>query len=145
MPGGHYDPGPLKPGDTEQAVIERMGKPTSRSASVQGGSRLTYVRGPMGQHTYMVDLDARQRMTGWFNALDPARLRQITPGMAEAEVQALLGPPAQVRQLAIEGRTLWAWRFPTYECEWFVATFSAQRSVLDAGTMTDPRCDVDRD
>jgi hypothetical protein len=144
-----YGPGPLQRGDTQARVITQMGEPTERRAvaGVQGtaGARWVYVRGPMGQHTYMVDFDAQGQLLQWFNALEPERLRAIVPGMAQAEVLQRLGPPAERRRLAMEGRSLWAWRFPTYECEWFVTTFDAQQRVLDAGPMTDPRCDVDHD
>ncbi len=159
LPGGHYGPGPLAAGDSSAQVIAQMGEPDERrvlsavapgspgapEASGAAVSRWVYVRGPMGQHTYMVDLDKTGRVTHWFNALEPQRLRQVQPPMSQQDVLLKLGPPAQKRALALEGRTLWAWRFPTYDCEWFVATFDARQQLLDAGTMTDPRCDVDAD
>ncbi len=157
LAGGHYGPGPLAAGDSSAQVLARMGTPDERrelpgAASAQAPqaagapvSRWVYVRGPMGRHTYMIDLDRQGRVTGWFNALEPQRLQQIVPAMSQSEVLQRLGPPAERRALALEGRTLWAWRFPTYDCEWFVATFDARQQVLDAGTMTDPRCDVDID
>jgi hypothetical protein len=145
LPGG-YDPGPLKAGDSEQAVLTRMGAPTERQTGVPGvAQRLVYARGPMGKHTFMIDLDAQGRVTGWFNALEPQRLRQIVRGARQEDLRRRYGPPAEVRRLAFEGRSLWAWRFPTYDCEWFVATFDAEGRVLDAGVMTDPRCDIDHD
>jgi hypothetical protein len=151
LPAGHYGPGSLAPGATESAVLAQMGEPTERRRGAADGplgptaQTLVYARGPMGQHTFMMELDAQGRLLRWFNALEPARLAQVQPGMAQAEVRQRLGPPAHTQGLAFEGRSLWAWRFPTYDCLWFAVSFSAQGRVLDAGQMTDPRCDVDRD
>lgn len=140
-----YGPGSLRPGDSEAMVQQRMGAPTESLARPDGGHRLVYARGPMGQHTWMMDIGRDGRLVSWHQALEPQRLARIQPGMSQAEVRSEYGPPAEQRRLAFEGRSMWAWRFPTYQCEWFVVTWNQHGRVLDAGAMTDPRCDVDRD
>ena len=139
-----YDPGPLKPGDSEAAVVARMGPPTERVRR-DGGERLVYARGPMGQHTWMVELGSDGRVGRIYQALEPARLAAVKPGMSQDDLRDQLGPPSEQRALAFEGRRLWAWRYPTYECSWFVVTLNAGGRVLDAGYMPDPRCDVEVD
>jgi hypothetical protein len=133
------------PGEAEPVLLARLGPPSERAVRAEGGQRLVYTRGPMGRGTTMIELDAAGRVLRSYEALTADRMASIQPGMPVADVQARLGPPAQRSGLAMEGRQLWAWRFPTYECEWFMVTLSAANRVLDAGTGPDPRCDVDHD
>jgi hypothetical protein len=140
-----YGPQGLSPGATQAVVAAQMGPPTERQKLDNGGERLVYARGPMGQHTWMVDFAADGRLTGWFQALEPRRLASIQPGMTAVELRKQFGPPAAQRGLAIDGRSLMAWRYPTYDCLWFAVTLDAGGRVLDAGSMPDPRCDVDHD
>lgn len=138
----HYGPGPLKVGDTEAAVLARLGTPHER-VTRPGGQRLVFVRGPMGKHTWMVELGADGRVQSLEQVLEPARFAKVQPGMSQAQVRELLGPPAERRRLAIEGRSLEAWRFQTYDCLLFAVTLNNIGRVLDAGYMPDPVCDVD--
>ncbi len=140
----YYGPGPLKVGDTEAAVVARLGSPHERVARADG-QRLVFVRGPMGKHTWMVELGADGRVQSLEQVLEPARFAKVQPGMNQAQLRELLGPPAERRRLAMEGRSLEAWRFQTYECAWFAVTLSQVGRVLDAGYMPDPVCDVDTD
>lgn len=140
-----YGPGPLRPGDGVQAVVARMGQPTERLPRAGGGERLVYARGPQGVHTWMIDVGTDGRVQVIDQVLTMANFARIQPGMSEAQLRALIGPPSEQRALAIEQRRLLAWRFPTYDCLWYAVTLNALGRVLDAGTMTDPRCDVDHD
>lgn len=136
-----YGPGPLQAGDTEAAVVARMGVPTER-VKRDGGERLVYARGPMGRETWMVDVGAEGRVTRIYQALVPQRMAEVAPGMSEAALLDWLGPPAERRRLGLEGRRLWAWRYPTNECFWFQVTLTAAGNVMDAGYGIDPMCDV---
>ncbi|MBL8330582.1 MAG: hypothetical protein JNJ71_17220 [Rubrivivax sp.] len=136
---------PLRAGDATAAVTARLGAPTERRALPAGGERLVYTRGPLGRGTTMVDLGADGRVLAAFEALSAERRAAVEPGMSAQRLREHLGPPAEQRRLALEGRQLWAWRFPTYDCLWFAVTLDAGGRVLDAGEMTDPICDVDHD
>lgn len=136
---------PAVSGEAEATLLARLGPPSERAARAEGGQRLVYTRGPMGQGTTMIELDASGRVLRSYEALTADRMAAIQPGMPMADVQARLGPPAQRAGLAFEGRQLWAWRFPTYQCEWFTVTVSSAGRVLEAGSSPDPRCDVDHD
>jgi hypothetical protein len=132
-------------GEAEASVTARLGQPSERVKRAGSGDRLVYTRGPMGQGTTMIELGSDGRVQAAYEALTPQRLASIRPGMTTDQLRERLGPPAERKGLAIEGRKLWAWRFPTYDCAWFVVTLSATDRVLDAGPMADPRCDVDHD
>jgi hypothetical protein len=142
---GSYGPGKLRAGDPADQVRARMGVPTEQIKRADGTQRWVYARGPMGKHTWMIDVSADGRVLEWHQALEPARFEAIVPGMPEAELRSRLGPPAERRQLAMEGRKLLAWRYPTYECSWFAVTLSSAGQVIDAGYTPDPVCDVDHD
>lgn len=142
---GAYGPGPLRAGDAAAAVRERMGAPTEQIRRADGTERWVYARGPLGRHTWMVDVGADGRVAQLFQALEPARFATIVRGTTEAEVRSRLGPPAEQRQLALEQRRLLTWRYETYDCLLFAVTLNRIGQVLDAGYMPDPLCDVDTD
>jgi hypothetical protein len=122
---GAYGPGPLRAGDSAAAVRDRMGVPTEQLSRPDGTQRWVYARGPMGRHTWMVDVGADGRVTQLFQALEPARFATVAAGSPEAEVRSRLGPPAEQRRLAV--------------------TLDRAGRVLDAGYIPDPLCDVDID
>jgi hypothetical protein len=138
-----YGPGTLRAGDSAATLRERMGAPTEQIRRADGGERWVYARGPMGRHTWMIDVTPDGRVSGWFQALEPSRLASITRGMSEADVRAAIGPPAEQRRLALEGRRLLSWRYPTYDCLLFAVTLNAIGQVIDVGTIPDPLCDVE--
>jgi hypothetical protein len=118
-----------------------MGPPAQR-LQLGAGERLVYARGPMGRHTWLVDIGADGRIQSLVQTLSAERFAAVKPGMTQDELLAWLGPMADVRRLAIEGRYLWFWRFETNECEWFAVTLDRDGRVLDAGNVPDPLCEV---
>jgi hypothetical protein len=135
-----YGPGPLRPGDLRAQVIDRMGEPTQQLQ--QGnGHRLVYVRGPFGRHTWFIDIAADGRVQTVEQTLTPARFAAVVPGMSSEELLAWLGPTSRAKPLALDGRSLWNWRFETFECLWFAVTLDRNNKVLDAGYTPDPLCD----
>ncbi len=135
-----YSPGPLKAGDTEAAVLARMGAPTERLA-LASGQRLVYARAPFGRHTWFMDLGEGGVLRTVTQVLAADRFEAVKPGMAQADLRAWLGPPTETRRLLIGGRNLWFWRFETFDCVWFGVTLDRDGRVLDAGNVPDPICD----
>ena len=66
-----YSPGDLRVGASETDFRTHMGEPTARYALADGGSKIEYARGPMGKHTYMIDVDAAGRVREASYASDP--------------------------------------------------------------------------
>lgn len=140
-PWASYGPGPLKAGDTEAAVLTRMGLPSARVALAEG-QRLVYSRGPFGRHTWLVDIGPDSRARSITQTLTPERFAAVKPGMSSQELLNWLGPTAEMRRLAIEDRRLWFWRFETNDCVWFAVTLDREGRVLDAGEAPDPLCEI---
>jgi hypothetical protein len=143
-----YAPTRLPPGSDEQAVLHEMGRPTGRYALPGGGSRLEFARGPFGKHTYMVDLDAAGRMTGWRQVLTEADFGRVLPGEPADEVLRDIGHPSQRSPGGRPGGEVWSYRYETVFCQWFQVSVSDTGRVTGTGYAPDPMCDVnlrDRD
>jgi hypothetical protein len=137
----HYGPGALTEGASAGQVRAEMGEPTGRYPRAEGGERLEFARGPFGKHTFMVDMGAAGRVQRWEQVLREDVFNQITPGMSAEELRYKLGRPA--KQFGIwRGATVWAWRYETPFCQWFMVTVEPTRVVRDAGYGPDPICEV---
>jgi hypothetical protein len=118
-------PKALQSGLSEADVQARFGTPSGRHALPGGGVRLEYATGPMGRETWMIDLDAQGRVSGWHQALEEARLHAFqarAPGLAIDELLRTLGRPAERHGVArVAGRPgeIWSWRYVTNECLWY--------------------------
>lgn len=113
-----YSPGDLRVGATEAELVARMGEPTGRYALPQG-SRVEYARGPMGKHTYMVELDAAGRVVGWQQVLTEANFDAVAIGAAQADVRRQLGRPSETRTGWRGVGEVWSYRYDTVLCRWF--------------------------
>jgi hypothetical protein len=136
-----YGPGSLKPGDDAAAVQRELGQPTGRYALPDGNTRLEFARGPFGKHTYMVDLDAAQRVTAVQQVLNDAHFNQVRAGMPRDELLRLLGRPSETRGGGWQPGQVWSWRYETLFCDWFQASLDPQGRVTDTAHGPDPLCD----
>ncbi len=136
-----YGPGDLKPGQSEADVRTRMGEPTDRSTLPNGGSRLEYARGPMGAHTYRIELDAAGRVQNVRQILTEANFEAVRPGESKADVRDRLGRPAE-RRVGWRGvGEVWSYRYDhRIECRWFQVWLVEDR-VREAAYAIDPNCD----
>ena len=136
-----YGPGDLRVGAPEADVLQRMGPPTQIHALPGAVTRLEFARGPMGRHTFMIDLDAQRRVTQWEQVLDADHFAAVTDGMASDELLRLLGRPAH--RMGRRLGEVWSWRDPTTECLWFRVDIGRDARVINGGSYgIDPQCDV---
>jgi hypothetical protein len=133
----------FRTGQIEAEVLSHAGQPTGRYSMPGGGQRLEYATGPMGRHTWMVDLDAQGRVLRWSQVLNEATFQQVTDGMSREELLRLIGRPAQ-RVPERMNRETWYWRYPTNDCLWFGVTVLPPdgRVQHGGGYMIDPVCDL---
>jgi SmpA / OmlA family len=107
----------LRPGVARlDSVIALMGQPAMRWQDPDGSIQLAYPRGPEGIHTYMVRLGPDGRLISIDNVLDDVHLAKVRPGMTEAQVLRILGPPDYPRNKYFKARDelVWEWRACTY-------------------------------
>jgi hypothetical protein len=133
---------PFKPGQTEAEVIAAAGPPTGRYVMPDGTRRMEYATGPMGRHTWMIDLDAQGRVQQVEQVLSEMTFLKITDGMARDDVLRLIGRPAH-RQREWMNKETWFWRYPTNDCLWVGVTMLPPDWKVQhgAGYLPDPMCD----
>lgn len=137
-----YAPGRVQAGMSEAQALSIMGPPAARHALPGGGARLEYPRGPSGLHTYMVDVDAQGRVTGWEQVLTDAQFDAITPGMGEEELRRRLGRPMSIRSGGRQPGWVWSYRYDSPLCVlWLISVVDGH--TTDAARVPDPRCATD--
>lgn len=115
--GACATPAGIAPGTPESEAIAKLGRPTLERELPGGGKRLIYSGQPLGQFTWLTDIDASGRVTGTTQALTSERFRMIDDGLAEGRWTAdrlLLefGPPAEVTKVAMAPEDdIWGYRF----------------------------------
>ncbi|WP_157271042.1 hypothetical protein [Azohydromonas aeria] len=136
-----YSPAKVTPGMDAAQVQQLMGgPPNARHANPGGGTRLEYARGPMGFHTYMIDLDPGGRVTGWQQVLTENNFNAITPGMPVQEMLRRIGRPAYVRGGGWQPGQVWSYRYEGPFCLWWQISVVGDRTA-DAAYGPDPRCE----
>ena len=138
---------PLQPPRTETEALQAWGPPTSRYALPGGGQRLEYATGPYGRATWMLDLDGQGQVQGARQVLTDTELMAVQAAMpmpANALLQ-WIGRPGETRHGGRAGGRVWAWRYQTNDCLWFLVSVDDAGTAQNAAFMTDPRCDQPSD
>jgi hypothetical protein len=136
-----YAPTQLTPGSSVANAIQSMGAPTGRYALPDGRERLEFARGPYGKHTWMLDFDAQGRLLGSTQVLTEGRFDTIVTGMSRDDVLRAIGHPSDVRSIAHQGQTVWAYRFDGPFCRWFQVGLDGSERVVDTSYGPDPLCE----
>jgi outer membrane protein assembly factor BamE (lipoprotein component of BamABCDE complex) len=138
-----YGTDTVRVGQAEAQVVASMGAPTHRYP-LPAGQRLEFARGPIGKHTFMVDLDAAGRVTAWRQVLTDAEFAAITPGMNRDEVLLRIGAPGDVQQIAYHlHRWMWMYRWDDPMCSLFVVVIADDGRVTEIAHRPDPVCSID--
>lgn len=132
-------------GQTEAELVAQLGPPTGRYAMPDGVQRLEWATGPLGRHTWMVDI-GRDGRSLWFDqVLNSAHLADFArraPGMEIPQLLRELGRPAERSHGGWAGGQTWSWRYPTNDCLWWQVSIGRDGKVIGAGQGIDPLCDV---
>lgn len=137
-----YSPNSLPAGSSLADVRAKLGAPSGEYALRGGGKRLEFMRGPAGLHTYMVDFDASGSMVSWTQVLYEENFATIKIGMSSDEVLLALGHPAHQYGVWTGNQTIWAYRFDSPQCLWFLVGHSPQKLVASTSYALDPRCEM---
>jgi hypothetical protein len=102
----------VPPGTPRDQVVARLGQPMRTVPLADGGQRMQYSMQPMGQHAWMVDLDANGRVVRSRQVLNQGDFERIVPGQwSRADVEREFGPPARVDGVA-------SWNGPVMTYRW---------------------------
>jgi len=134
-----YAPPANVSGMTENQIIAQMGQPeTVRQTG--NGTRLEFPRGPMGHHTWFVDVDAQGKVSKAEQVLIEQNFLLISPGMTQDEVRQRLGRPSEIQGLARSRGVVWSYRYENPFCQWFQVEVSQEQQVRSAGYGEPPEC-----
>lgn len=144
---------PLQPPRNEQEALLTWGAPTSRYTLPDGTQRLEYAAGPYGRATWMLDLGPQGPVPGDRPVL---RVRQVLTDTELMAVQAAMpmpattllqwiGRPGETRHGGRAGGQVWAWRYQTNDCLWYLVSVDDAGTAHSAAFMIDPRCDTPSD
>ena len=139
-----YNPPATLAGISREALLAQMGQP-DRERPTDGGSRLEFPRGPYGQHTWFVYLDANGQAIRAEQVLTEQNFNGILAGMTADEVRQLLGRPNEIQRLGRARGEIWRYRYESHECQWFQIEISLQQQVRSTGYGQPPECMGGRD
>jgi hypothetical protein len=125
-------------------VEQGLGPATARYPMPDGTTRVEFARGPLGRHTWMLDVDMGGRVLRSEQVLTAERFAQVRDGMTADEVRRLIGRPGETRSGGFQGGEVWSWRYHTNDCLWFELSILDGRARGPAYAI-DPRCDPPSD
>lgn len=120
-------------------VIKALGEPAMRWTEADGSRRLAYAGGYFSPQNLMVTLDPAGRVKQVYNALDPANVGAIKPGMSKDDVLRHLGPPVPQQTLYFPARDelAWEWRYMEFgQIGRFSVLFDATQGVVRSTVVT---------
>jgi len=136
---GGYAPPANVSGISRDDLVAQMGPPdTVRQTAT--GSRLEFPRGPMGHHTWFIDLDASGHASHAEQVLTESNFNQITPDMTQEEVRQRLGRPSETQGLARSRGVVWSYRYENQFCQWFQIEIAQDGKVRSTGYGEPPEC-----
>ena len=124
---------------TQAELVAQMGQPDTVRQTASG-TRLEFPRGPMGHHTWFVDVDATGKIVQAEQVLTEPNFNLITPGMAQDEVRQRLGRPSQTQGLGRSRGVVWNYRYENHFCQWFQVELSQEQQVRSTGYGQPPEC-----
>jgi hypothetical protein len=109
-----YSGSALTPGSSSlYDVLALMGPPARQWTGTDSSAQLSYPRGPVGLHSYMVFIDAKGRLDKIENVMTAESLAKVKAEMGKDEVLRLLGPPVAEWTVYFPARRelAWEWRY----------------------------------
>ncbi len=134
-----YAPPANVTGLTQAQLVAQMGQPDTVRQTASG-TRLEFPRGPMGHHTWFVDVDTEGKIINAEQVLTEPNFNLITPGMAQAEVRQRLGRPSETQGLGRSRGVVWNYRYENHFCQWFQVELSQEQQVRSTGYGQPPEC-----
>jgi hypothetical protein len=100
------------PGDTIDAVIDKIGRPNASYLLPDGGRLLEYTGQPMGQFAYMARIGPDGRLVAWEQVLTSEKFAAIKIDKASKDdVLRAVGHPAEISRVAAHDYEVWSYRY----------------------------------
>ncbi|NRR33453.1 hypothetical protein HSX11_25085 [Oxalobacteraceae bacterium] len=102
---------PPQPGDSEQAVLARLGQPTARYAD-GADTLLEYAWGGLSQFSYMARLGPDHRLRNYRQVLTSDNFATVKVGSdSKASILRKFGRPAETMYLSLPKLEVWSYRY----------------------------------
>jgi hypothetical protein len=124
---------------TQAQLLAQMGQPDMVRQSATG-TRLEFPRGPLGHHTWFVDVNTEGKISKTEQVLTEPNFSQISSGMAQEEVRQRLGRPSETQGLGRSRGVVWNYRYENHFCQWFQVEISQEQQVRSTGYGQPPEC-----
>ena len=113
---GCATPASVRPGMSASQVIGELGAPAARHGLPDGAERLEYPQGGLQQQTWMIDIDARGRVTAARQVMTLPAFGELRVGIdRQDDVLRAFGRPWRIEHYRASGLT--AWLYPYREAE----------------------------
>jgi Domain of unknown function (DUF4309) len=135
------DPSKIKVGlSTGYDVRDVYGKPDSEWKEADGSTVWMFVKGPMGYQTYKATMGADNVLKSFEQVLSDPYFAKVQKGMSMADVERLLGKPAEDVTFKLKQERVWTWRYeasPSLK-RMFDVHFDINGQVTEIGRRDDP-------
>lgn len=106
-----FTPVTLASGESEQAVLAKLGKPTGRFDD-GADHLLEYARAPFGQQTYMARIGPDGKLISYEQVLTSQKFALIKPAITrKEEVLRIIGGPTETSFLSLPQLEVWSYRY----------------------------------
>ncbi|MGB8339218.1 MAG: hypothetical protein WCD07_02550 [Burkholderiales bacterium] len=106
------DPSKLKVGQsTGFDVRDVYGKPTNEWKEPDGSTLWMFVKGPMGYQTFKATIGADNVLKSIEQVLSDPYFAKVQKGMSMADVERILGKPAEDVTFPLKKERVWTWRY----------------------------------
>jgi outer membrane protein assembly factor BamE (lipoprotein component of BamABCDE complex) len=102
---------PLHPGESEQAVLQTLGKPTHTYLD-RNDRLLEYMTGPWGQQTWVARIDPSGKLISYEQVLTNQKFASLKPGVAtKQDVLHTVGAPSETSYLPLSQLEVWSYPY----------------------------------
>jgi hypothetical protein len=120
----------ISPGDSAQAVKDRVGAPTTVWKNTDGSELWQYPQGYYAVQTFMVTVGPDQRVREVHQAMSEEYFSRVQAGMSRDDVYRLLGRPRETWYFPPRDEELWAWRYREMNYRIFNVLFDRTRGTV---------------
>ena len=145
LAAGCATPVSLTPGTSSAEVQQKFGKPTGSFPMPNGERRIEYAGGTYGEHTWMLDFDAQDKLVRTSQVRTERYFNEIRAGMTRDQVRTSIGAPSETSWLGFQKQVVWSYRYDSPFCQWFQLGLDQAGRVTDSGYYPDPLCSSDND
>jgi len=120
----------IAPGDTAEAVTDRVGAPTTVWKNGDGSELWQYPMGPQGVQAFMITVGPDRLVREVHQAMSEEYFSRVQTGMSREDVHRLLGRPREIWYFPARDEEAWTWRYYDTVYMFFNVLFDRTRGTV---------------